>query len=95
MLAIVDSNSRFLFVDIGAAGRNSDSSLYMTSAIKRYLESEEAQIPEPQQLGRVGRMPFIILADGGFAINEYMMTPFQTRSANTPERIFYNTRLSR
>jgi hypothetical protein len=95
MLAVVDANSRFLLVDIGAAGRNSDSGLFLNSPIKRYLESPAAEIPALQQLGHAGRVPYVILGDGGFGLSEYIMTPFPVRTTNTPARTTYNTRLSR
>lgn len=95
MLAVVDAHSRFLLVDIGSAGRHSDSSLYMSSPIKRYFESGAAELPPPQQLGNVGRVPFVVLADGGFGLSEYVMIPFQQRAADTPAKRRYNTRLSR
>jgi hypothetical protein len=84
-----------LLVDVGAAGRNSDSSLYLTSPIRQFLEGPNSGIPHEEELGEVGRVPFVILADGGFGIRNYMMTPFTARTANTPERVLYNTRLSR
>ena len=95
MLAVVDANSRFLLIDVGAAGCNSDSSLFITSPIKRYIESGNAEIPNPEQLGQIGEVPYVILGDGGFGLKEYMMTPFPMRTNNTPARNVYNTRLSR
>jgi len=95
MLAVVDSSSRFLLVDIGSAGRNSDSTLFLSSPIRRYIESGQAELPEPEQLGTVGQVPYVILADGGFGLSEYLLTPFPVPTTNTPQRAYYNTRLSR
>lgn len=95
MLAVVDSDCRFIMVDIGAAGRNSDSTLYMTSAIRRFLESDRAEIPRAQRLDPVGEVPYVILGDGGFALSDYLLTPFPVPSTNTEERSYFNLRLSR
>lgn len=94
MLAVVDANARFMLIDVDAGGRNSDSSLYLTSPIRRYLESNAARIPQPQNLGQVGQLPYVILADGGFGLRDYMMTRFQARSNNSQARNRYNNHLS-
>jgi hypothetical protein len=84
-----------LLVDIGAAGRNSDSSLFLSSPIKRYLEGNASEIPSPEQLANVGEVPYVILADGGFGLSDYVLTPFPVPTTNTPERANFNTQLSR
>lgn len=84
-----------MLVDIGAAGRNSDSSLFRTSPIRRYLENEASGIPAPQQLGNVGEVPYVILADGGFGLSEYVLTPFPVPTTTTREKANFNTHLSR
>jgi len=94
MLAVVDANARFLLIDVGAAGRNSDSSLYLNSPIRRFLESNASGIPQPQNLERVGQLPYVILADGGFGLRNYMMTPFPDRTNNSRGRNRYNIHLS-
>jgi hypothetical protein len=95
MLAVVDAGGRFLLVDIGAAGRSSDSSVYLTSPIRSFLEGPNSGIQTAQALGNIGLVPYVILADGGFGLKEYMMTPFTVRATDTPEKVIYNTRLSR
>ena len=94
-MAVVDANSQFILVDIGAAGRNSDSSLFLSSPIRRYLENNDSEMPAPAQLDNVGEVPYVILADGGFGLSDYVLTPFPTPTTNTPERANFNTHLSR
>lgn len=95
LLAVVDANSRFMLVDIGAAGRNSDSTLFISSPIRRYLESSASEIPGPAQLNNVGEVPYVILADGGFGLSDYVLTPFPAPTTNTADRATFNTHLSR
>uniref|UniRef100_A0A915CR66 MADF domain-containing protein n=2 Tax=Ditylenchus dipsaci TaxID=166011 RepID=A0A915CR66_9BILA len=77
LLALCDAHCRFLAVDIGASGRQSDSGLYTSSQIRRFLESAEAGVPAAVPLGVIGPMPYVVLADGGFGLRDYMMTPLQ------------------
>jgi hypothetical protein len=49
LLAIADAKSRFLVVDIGASGRNSDSTQWISSPLRMFLESPEADLPPSQE----------------------------------------------
>lgn len=84
-----------MLIDVGAAGRNSDSSLFLSSPIRRYLESDASELPAPTQLDNIGEVPYVILADGGFGLNDYVLTPFPRPSTNTEARSNFNTQLSR
>uniref|UniRef100_A0A915EN55 DDE Tnp4 domain-containing protein n=1 Tax=Ditylenchus dipsaci TaxID=166011 RepID=A0A915EN55_9BILA len=57
LLAITDAESRFLMVDVDASGRNSDSTLWISSPSRNYLESPEAALPPNEE----GSLPFIFL----------------------------------
>ena len=59
------------------------------------MESPEAEVPEPLPLIPHRMLPYHIIADGGFGLKEYVLTPFPLRSADTPEKRYYNYRLSR
>lgn len=96
MLGVVDSYGRFLLVDIGAAGRQSDSALWATSPIRSHLESRDGQLPGLRNLGTVGAVPHVILGDGGFGLSQILMTPFTTQATQQePGREKYNKKLSR
>jgi hypothetical protein len=42
-----------------------------------------------------GEVSYVILADGGFGLSDYVLNPFPTPTTNTPERANFNTHLSR
>lgn len=112
MLALVGADYKFLIIDVGSAGRNSDSGLYQSSEVffylenlliinnskmRTFLEGGNGQIPNPSVFPArpdVGLLPYVILADGGFALKPYMMRPFTEASCNTPAKRTFNTRLS-
>uniref|UniRef100_A0A915EHG1 DDE Tnp4 domain-containing protein n=1 Tax=Ditylenchus dipsaci TaxID=166011 RepID=A0A915EHG1_9BILA len=86
LLAIADAESRFLMMDVGASGRNSDSTLWIQAPPPPKLRNEE------------GSLPFIFLGDGGFGCTDlYILGPdsFTDRGANSQEKIAFNGRLSR
>lgn len=100
LLAVCDANARFLLVDLGAAGSNSDSALYASSSIKKFLEGGTANIPRMQPLicsdgYNCGEVPAVFLADGGFGLSDILLTPFPVTSTSTIERAQFNTSLSR
>lgn len=42
----------------------------------------------------LGFLPYVVLADGGFGLKDYMLVPFNEIQANTEARRAFNTRLS-
>lgn len=97
LLALVDANYNFMYVDVGCQGRISDGGVLKNSKLYVKLERRMLNIPEPAVL-RVPysiEVPYMILADKAFALNEYTMKPFEGNPAvGSPERVF-NYRLSR
>jgi hypothetical protein len=94
---VCDADCVFTLVDIGGAGRQLDSGLFATSEIKRFLESPQANLPPPFPLPLLPPRicQYHLIADGGFGLNDYTLTPFPLRSADTPEKCYYNRRLTR
>lgn len=45
MLALVDANYTFLFVDVGAQGRASDARVWDKCNLNKYLEKNRLQVP--------------------------------------------------
>ena len=84
-----------MLIDIGSAGRSSDSFLFRSSPIRRYLESDASELPAPEQLGNVGEVPYMILADDRFGLSDYILTPFPELSTDSIERTNFNTHLSK
>jgi len=44
---VVDSESRFIFVDIGVYGKQSDGGRYSASTVCRFSEDFESLLPKP------------------------------------------------
>lgn len=95
MMALVDSNYRFLYVDVGCNGRVSDGGVFRGSTLQESLEQRTANIPQPTPLpGTDMTMPFFVVADEAFPLKSYLMKPFARRGLSREQRVF-NYRLSR
>lgn len=54
----------------------SDSGLFLSSQLKRFLERAAKSFPPPEPLGRHGIVNYHILCDGGFAQILHMQRPY-------------------
>jgi len=50
---IADSESRFIFIDIGAYGKESDGGIFSASNLYHFLEDCESTLPKPATLREV------------------------------------------
>ena len=90
MLAIVDANYKFLWVDIGGRGSNSDAQIFNHSELKECLLHDSIGLPDPAVLPNdIGdELPYYLVGDDAFALSEFMMKPFSRRSMELEERVF-------
>jgi len=95
LLALVDADYKFLWVDVGANGSTSDCAVYNQSQFKAELENGTLGLPPPTPLpGDDTPIPHFVIGDDAFPLREWMMKPFSIRYMPDDERIF-NYRLSR
>ena len=96
LVALVDTNYKFLYVDIGAAGRASDDGVYGQSTLKKAIASNSLDLPGPTLLQEIPgfRVHYHIVGDDAFPMSENLMKPYPQRSLEVEKRIF-NYRLSR
>ncbi|GBO31792.1 hypothetical protein AVEN_160496-1 [Araneus ventricosus] len=95
LLALVDANYNFLFVDIGCHGRISDGGVFKHTKLHTLLNSKQLGLPNIAPLQNSNLLaPYVIVADDAFALNENVMKPYSHQSNEVQKRIF-NYRLSR
>ena len=95
LLALVDADYKFIYVDIGCNGRVSDGGVFRNSSLSKALEENTLHIPPPQPLPNQSfSLPYMIVADDAFPLKEYIQKPF-SQVGLTPQRRIYNYRLSR
>lgn len=96
LLALVDANYNFTYVDIGCQGRISDGGVYRNSSMYQKIEERALNFPPDKPLPlKNDPLPYVIVADSAFALTENMMKPYPgIHDKGTKERVF-NYRLSR
>lgn len=105
LLALVDGAYRFLWLDAGSPGSQSDAQIWNRCELLNAIEANTIGLPEPEKLpddhgedGEDGEeapeIPYFIVGDAAFALRTFMMKPFGARYLSHKERVF-NYRLSR
>ena len=95
MLALVDANYRFTYVNIGCNRRISDGGVFKISSLLEALNNDLLGIPPaipPADFET--RLPYVIVADDAFPLKKNLLKPFPFRNLSIEERIF-NYMLSR
>lgn len=95
LLAIVDSKYRFIYVDIGAYGKESDSTIFHNT--KLYDLQIRGDLPTPISRPLPGfqePVPFVFVGDEAFSISNNVMRPYSGKHLSVKQRVF-NYRLSR
>jgi hypothetical protein len=94
LMALVDANYRFIYVNVGAQGRLSDAGVFSNSRLSTLLESKKLNLPPPRQLTDDFLCPYMVIADEAFPLRLNLMKPYHRRGLVDTEIIF-NYRLSR
>ena len=94
MLALVDGQYKFRWIDAGTAGSCSDAQIFNACQLKRKIDDGSIGFPDPTPITQGGRdVPYFILADDVFALT-WLMKPYGRRMLTREERIT-NYRISR
>ena len=97
LLAVVDADYRFIAVDIGSFGSNSDGGIFANSNFGRRLEHDQLNLPEDAMLvdsPQTGILPYMFVADEAFPLKTCIMRPYPGRYLEK-ECLIFNYRLSR
>ncbi|KAK4883228.1 hypothetical protein RN001_006547 [Aquatica leii] len=94
LLALLDANYKFIAVDIGSYGKNSDGGILANSAFGKGLNNKTLNIPESYPLPGTNILtPYVILRDEAFLLKTYMMRP--DACVDDDEKRIFNYRLCR
>lgn len=104
LLAIVDYDYKFTFVDVGCQGRISDGGVYRNCFFYRATQENMLGLPPARPLPVSNNpfyndqdtepMPYVFLADDAFPLGEHCLKPY-SQSGLTPRKRIFNYRLSR
>ena len=95
LMALVDGDYNFAWVEVGANGSAGDAQVFNSSELREGFEQGFINVPAAEPLpGDDQNMPYFLAADDAFALRTWLMKPFSKRQLTNTERIF-NYRLSR
>ena len=95
LLALVDADYKFTYIDVGCNGRISDGGVFRNCSLNKAMENGSLNIPSATPLPGGDRpVPFMIVADDAFPLRQNIMKPYSQIGLTTQKRIF-NYRLSR
>ena len=88
LLALVDADYKFLWVNAGASGSSSDAQIFNRSKLKGRIESGTLGLPPPEPLGPGGAdLHYFLLGDDTFALMPWLVKPYSRRQLTREERI--------
>lgn len=95
LMALVDANYKFLYVDVGTNGRASDGGVWDKCSLKRALEKKDLEVPPASNIPFSQRVtPYVIVADNAFPLKPWLMKPYKGNDLPMEKHI-YNYRHSR
>lgn len=91
---IADPTLRFISVEVGAYGKESDGGVFSRSEIKRHLESNSFHIPALSRIpNSEDELPFFLIGDAAYPLKPYLITPINAGLDH--DRRIFNYRHSR
>ncbi|VDI07439.1 Hypothetical predicted protein [Mytilus galloprovincialis] len=90
LMALVDANYRFTYVDVGSNGRVSDGGVFRQCTLQESIENELINFRGPKELpGRDKKVPFVVVGDEAFPLKEYLMKPYPQRAPilSSPDKV--------
>lgn len=93
--ALADADKRFLVIEVGGRGRQSDGGTFYYSNLNKALANDRLNMPAPRTLpGSDVTLPMVIIDDEAYPLKSYLMRPYPQSVLNPANEIF-NKRLSR
>ena len=94
-MAVADTNYRFVYMDIGSYGKDSDSTVCKRSTLWTSIQTNMLELPSERLSVTEGpNVPHFFVGDEGFALNRNILRPFGASNLSVKKGV-YNYRLCR
>jgi len=89
LMAVADTNYRFVYVDIGSYEKDCDSTNFKLSTLWTSIQTNMLELPIERPLsGTEGpNVPHFVVGDEGFALNRNILRPFGKSSLSVKKRV--------
>lgn len=89
LLALVDADYKFIWVNVRANGSASDAQLFNNCELKTMLEENILGLPPSAPLpGDDKNTPYFLIGDDAFPLKSWMVKPYSRHNLTYEERIF-------
>ena len=97
LMALVDADYRFMWIDVGTPGSHSDAQIWNDCELQELIKEDQLEVPEEEPLpGGDVPVPYAIVGDDAFALRSYLIKPYgRTRRVLTHAERIFNYRASR
>ena len=100
LMALVDHQYKFTYIDVGEHGSNSDSNVFRNSNLGTRFMQGHLDVPAPKALPNfpnMGDLPHCLVGDEAFPLRMDLMRPYPraARAALPQDQLVFNYRLSR
>ena len=94
IMAVVDANYKFIWLNIGTDGAAGDAQKWNNSQLNLGLSTDRLHLPqaEPFPVDTIDIL-FFLIGDDAFALKEFLMKPYGNQNLTHEEKIF-NCKLS-
>lgn len=95
LMAIVNDNFEFIYVNVSGKSRSNDSGIWESSDFNSRLQSNTLNIPKDYNVhGTKYKLPYVFIGDKSFPLRNNLLRPFALRILPYDEKVF-NYRLTR
>ncbi|CAL4065914.1 unnamed protein product, partial [Meganyctiphanes norvegica] len=95
LMAVVNAEYEFVFVDVGANGRVHDGGVFANTAFAKKLYDNTLNLPDASPLPEGEQdIPYVFLADDAFPLTTNIMKPYKQTGLEKGKEV-YNYRVSR
>lgn len=93
--AVADANKKFITIEVGGKGKQSDGGTFHYSNFNKLMENGVLHIPLPDIIpGTATSLPYVFIADEAYPLKTNIMRPFPSRNLDAKSE-YFNKRLSR
>ncbi|CAH1973131.1 unnamed protein product [Acanthoscelides obtectus] len=84
MQAVADAKRRFVAVEVGGRGKQSDGGTFIASTLYKLIEKNKYKIPRPKRLPNSDVIaPYVLVGDEAYPLKHYLMRPYPERVPQT------------